>query len=314
MTIFFPDVSEYTPVSLAGAPVALARATISTVTDTHWAANVQDAVRHNVPLLGYCFLNAGSLGVSPEAQADCTFGVVGTRPVMLDHEPNRGACATLAEACRWIDRYRSHGGMVYLHYLPHWAWQQMGSPDLQPLADRGMALVASDYTTYSDTGPGWAPYYTGCPVPVVQWQWSDNHLFNGINVDWNAFKGSIEQYLTIAGGDVPLTAQDVQTILNTPIPGTSTPDHPGDRLLVDILHDVAQRRAIDIGQVPLSTYPADAPLAKLYAATDNPAGLTDAQLDTLAQKVAALVAPAVASPAAVAAAVVDEQARRLTNG
>lgn len=42
--------------------------------------------------------------------------------------------------------------------------------------------------------------------------------------------------------------------------------------------------------------------------------LSAEQLDTLAQKVATLLAPVLASPAAVAGAVVDEQARRLGNG
>ena len=211
MSIQFPDVSQYTPVSLAGAPVALARATIGTVKDSHFDAFVADAATHQVPLIPYCFLNAESLGVSPEAQADYAYSVVGTRPVMLDHEPNRGACATIGEACRWIDRFRYRGGTVRLHYLPKWAWSgTMGSPSLQPLADRRMALVASNYTSYSDNGPGWQPYYPGCPVDVVQWQFSDSWPFGGGSVDWNAYRGTVTDYLTTAGGimsdaDIPDT-------------------------------------------------------------------------------------------------------------
>jgi hypothetical protein len=229
VTIFFPDISQYTPVSLAGAPVAIARATISTVTDTHWQSNVNDAAAHQVPLLAYAFLNSGSLGVSAEAQADHAYSVIGRRPTMLDHEPNRGACATLGEACRWIDRFRSCGGVVHLHYLPKWTWSNpagstgLGKPGLQPLADRGMALVASNYTTYSDTGPGWAPYYTGCPVPVAQWQYSDSHLFNGVPCDWNAYRGTVAEYLTLAAGGTPA---DIGYVTGT------TPSTPGDRMIV----------------------------------------------------------------------------------
>lgn len=202
MTIQFPDISEYTPVSVAGAPVVLARATIGTVTDTHWQSNVNDAATHGVPLLAYCFLNAGSLGPSPEQQADYAYSVVGDRPTMLDWEPNRGACATLGEACRWIDRFRYRGGNTRLTYLPKWAWSgTLGSPGLQALADRQMVLVASNYTAYSDNGPGWQPYYTGCPVPIVQWQFADNWPFNGAAVDWNAYKGTVSDYLTTTGGN-----------------------------------------------------------------------------------------------------------------
>jgi hypothetical protein len=158
-TTFFPDLSQYTRVSLASAPVAIARATISTVKDSAWDGFAADANTRGVPLLAYSFINSGKLGVSPEAQADFAYSVVGTRPTMLDHEPNRGSCATIDEACRWIDRFRSHGGRVRLHYLPHWSWSgTMGSPSLQPLAARGMLLVSSNYTAYSDLGPGWHPY------------------------------------------------------------------------------------------------------------------------------------------------------------
>lgn len=209
MTTQFPDISEWTPVSLRGAPMALARATISNVKDTHWDSNVADALMNNIPLWAYCFLNSGKLGVSPEAQAEFAFSVVGSRPTMLDHEPNRGQCATFDESLRWIDRFRALGGICHLDYLPKWAWGNpagvngLGKPDLQPLADRDMLLVASNYTTYSDTGAGWNSYYTGCPVPVVQWQFTSTFVFNGVQVDWNAFKGTVEEYSqTIQGGDM----------------------------------------------------------------------------------------------------------------
>lgn len=201
MSTQFPDISQYTPVTLKGAPVALARATISNVKDTYWDRAVADAAANQVPLVAYCFINSGKLGISPEAQADFAYSVVGKRPVMLDHEPNRGQCATLDEGCRWIDRFRSRGGFVGIHYLPKWSWSGwMGSPRLDPLAQRKMYLVSSNYTTYSDAGAGWVPYYPGCPVPIIQWQFTDHHLFNGVYVDFNAIKISVPDYLRAAAG------------------------------------------------------------------------------------------------------------------
>ena len=279
MTIFFPDVSQYTPVSLAGAPVAIARAAISNVTDTHWQSNVDDAAAHQVPLLAYAFLNSGSLGVSAEAQADYAYSVIGRRPTMLDHEPNRGACATLAEACRWIDRFRSHGGVVHLHYLPKWTWSNpagstgLGKPGLGPLAERGMLLVASNYTTYSDTGPGWAPYYAGCPVPVAQWQYSFSHPFNGVAVDWNAFRGTVAQYLALASGDTDVNLTD-------PVPSAATPDVP-NRTLDQVLGDLWR-------DTHISMY---AHFDQLIAAanTPTPVALTDADRAAIAEQVVTLI-------------------------
>lgn len=78
--------------------------------------------------------------------------------------------AAIATAANWISKpgvdkavrftrhYRALGGICHTLYLPHWYWQVLGSPDLKPVTDLGMVLVSSDYTTYSDTGPGWQPY------------------------------------------------------------------------------------------------------------------------------------------------------------
>jgi hypothetical protein len=73
-------------------------------------------------------------------------------------------------------------------YLPRWYHQILGSPSLKPFADRGVFLVSSDYTAYSDNGPGWAEY--GGMTPAV-WQHSDSHPLNGRAVDWNACKHDV---------------------------------------------------------------------------------------------------------------------------
>jgi hypothetical protein len=84
-------------------------------------------------------------------------------------------------------------------YLPHWWWQDhLGSPSLQPLADLGLALVSSAYPAagYSSTGVGWNGY--GGMSPSI-WQYTDKQMFNGVPVDFNAYRGTVEQLRTLWG-------------------------------------------------------------------------------------------------------------------
>src|SRR5262249_36503153 len=84
---------------------------------------------------------------------------------------------------------------THLVYLPHWYWSRktadrgLGSPSLQPLIDRKMQLVSSAYVAYTDAaaGTGWQPY--GGMTPLV-WQYTDRLQFNGMLLDFNAFRGS----------------------------------------------------------------------------------------------------------------------------
>ena len=210
--IVFPDVSQYNgALNLADYPALLARATISTATDTHYTANRSAAASAARIFGAYAFINAGSLGVSASAQADYAYNVIGTMPTMLDLEPNRGACASLAEGITWINRFRSHGGVVHLCYLPRWSWSgNMGSPSLTPLTSMGVQVVSSNYTTYSDTGPGWEPY--GGVTPI-QWQYTDN--LAGVGADGNAYKGTAAQYaqLITGGSDMANMWTDASQVL-----------------------------------------------------------------------------------------------------
>jgi hypothetical protein len=58
-------------------------------------------------------------------------------------------------------------------------------------------LVSSYYTTYSDNGPGWAAY--GGATPTV-WQYTDALPYNGASCDFNAFKGTVEQFRQLVYG------------------------------------------------------------------------------------------------------------------
>lgn len=190
------DVSEYENVSLAGQQVVIARATIGLVQDKRWVQYANDAKQHGVKLIGYHFLNSGTLGVSPTQQAQFAHSVLGNTPCMLDVETNRGASASVAETVEWLTEYRRQGGVCNLVYFPHWYWQQLGQPDLTVL---DCHLVSSNYTTYTDNGPGWDPY--GGLTPI-QWQYTDTP------VDTNAVKISIDEYWTLVTGEPPMTDAD----------------------------------------------------------------------------------------------------------
>ena len=237
MTIFYPDVSSYqTGISFAGCVIAMVKATESTgYTNPDYAAAKTRAAHAGAYFCAYHFLHAGN----GAGQAQHAFSVVGHGiPLMIDFEPAYNPNGTIAsapqvsDAVAFIDEYRALGGTVYLLYLPHWYWQgNLGSPALTSVIDLGMLLVSSDYTGYSDTGPGWASY--GGMTPVV-WQYTSTASLNGVvNVDMNAYKGTLADFQaqvttgatsqggngggaepTLVEGDTGPAVQTLQTRLN----------------------------------------------------------------------------------------------------
>ena len=112
-------------------------------------------------------------------------------------------------------------------YLPHWYWAgNLGQASLAPVIDLGMLLVSSDYTTYSDTGPGWAPY--GGMTPVI-WQYTSTGTLNGVsNVDMNAYKNTLADFQAqattgaLAGTSPTLVEGDTGPAVRT-LPGSRRP-------------------------------------------------------------------------------------------
>jgi len=183
----YPDISGYQAgISLAGAPAVCCKATQGTgYTSPAYRAQTAEGDRRGIVTFAYHFLEAGN----PGGQAAHAHSVTGKRPLMVDFEPTTGSSPRLADCTGFIDAYRKAGGVTYLVYLPHWYWQQIGSPSLKPLQDRHMLLVSSSYPAggYSDNGVGWAAY--GGMTPAI-WQYSSNQPFGGQRIDFNAFKGT----------------------------------------------------------------------------------------------------------------------------
>jgi peptidoglycan hydrolase-like protein with peptidoglycan-binding domain len=227
MTIFYPDVSSgQAGVSFSGVPIAMVKATEGTgYTNPDYGPAKVRATNAGAFLCAYHFLQAGN----GAGQADHAFSVVGTTPLMLDVETEtlNGVASnpSVADVADFVNRYRALGGVIYLLYLPRWYWANLGSPSLDPLIQLGLLLVSSNYTSYSDSGPGWDAY--GGMVPVI-WQYTDNATLNGVSpVDFNAYRGTLADFQSqvttgaLAGaepqlqeGDTGAAVKTLQTRLN----------------------------------------------------------------------------------------------------
>jgi peptidoglycan hydrolase-like protein with peptidoglycan-binding domain/GH25 family lysozyme M1 (1,4-beta-N-acetylmuramidase) len=235
MTIFYPDVSSYQAgVSFTDCVIVVAKATEGTgYTNPDYAPAKVRAADAGAYFCAYHFLHEGN----GAGQASYAHGVVGSEvPLMIDFEPEYNPNGTISsapqvsDAVDFINEYRALGGTTYLLYLPRWYWQgNLGQASLAPFIDLGMLLVSSDYTDYSDTGPGWASY--GGMTPVV-WQYTSTATLNGVsNVDMNAYKGTLADFQaqaatgavagnatnsepTLTEGDTGPAVQTLQTRLN----------------------------------------------------------------------------------------------------
>jgi lysozyme len=233
MAIFYPDVSNYQAgISFSGCVIAMVKATENNnYSNPDYAAAKVRAANAGAYFCAYHFLHAGN----GAGQASFAHGLVGSEvPLMIDCEPTYNANGTIAsapqisDAVDFINEYRALGGTVYLLYLPHWYWQgNLGQASLSSVNDLGMLLVSSDYTGYSDTGPGWAAY--GGMSPVI-WQYTSSASLNGVtNVDMNAYQGTLAGFQaqvsnggqtdgnptpTLTEGDTGPAVQTLQTRLN----------------------------------------------------------------------------------------------------
>jgi Glycosyl hydrolases family 25 len=222
----WPDVSHYQKgVSLKGASLAAAKATQATgYVDPTYAGFKEQAKTLGIPFIAYHWLD----GSGAVAQARHCFTTVGADvPLMIDDEqPRINVPHTLA----FVAEYRRLGGLVTLEYLPHWVWESSGSPDLRPLARAGLLLVASNYSPGAAGGPGWAAYGGWAPTVL---QTTSKQVFNGQQVDFNTYRGSLAQFLAQIKG-VPMS-QPIH--LTDPVVATGSPG-AGNRSVEVLLSDV----------------------------------------------------------------------------
>ena len=209
MTIFYPDLSHFNNVNVEPDTVAvIAKASHGALfVDSAYSRFKAQAAAVGAVFGAYHWLNHGNV----QAQARFCHNAVGDVPVMVDAEDtdrNDGYAGplTVDDITGFVDALRALGGRCNLVYLPHWYWQgHMGSPDLGPLRARGIGLVSSNYTRYSDDGPGWAGY--GGLDPVA-WQYTDELDYGGGTADFNAFRGPIEAFRALLYGGSTMSVSD----------------------------------------------------------------------------------------------------------
>lgn len=197
MTIQFPDVSQYQAgLQIQPGTVFLwARATMGTgPNDSEYSNFKAQAAALGVPFGAYHFLHAGN----GAAQADNAFSVVGPHvPLFVDVEPDGSSFPTTADVVAFRDRYRALGGIIEVQYYPKSYADSQGAN----LAVTGLKTINAAYPgSYSDNGEGWVSYDGITPF---EWQWTDSQSYGGQSVDFNAYKGTLSQYLADIG--IPVT-------------------------------------------------------------------------------------------------------------
>jgi hypothetical protein len=185
--------------------------------DAYWTAVKAAAAQNSLPCIGYHYVDTSD----PAAQAQNFVNNGGGANVMLDVENGSGDIANFWAVVR---AFNAAGVNVALAYIPHWYWQQIGSPDLSTLTANGIALIASNYpngsTDYAwnlyvnddggDSGPGWNAYGG---APAQMWQFTSAAEVAGINVDANAFRGNLAQLTALLTGQ--LQPQPVKHVVIT---------------------------------------------------------------------------------------------------
>lgn len=199
MTIFYGDYSSFQcGVRLDGTVAACIKATQGTgYANPCFNQTRDEANRVGAYVFAYHFLEAGG----GDAQAAWYYSQRGARPVMVDVEVTGNSRPNVNDMFNFINGVNRRGGRCHLAYIPHWYWQQIGSPDLTGMRNVPARLVSSQYTTYSDSGPGWDAY--GGMYPQI-WQYTDSFSMHGTNCDFNAYKGSIAQLANmVETGNIP---------------------------------------------------------------------------------------------------------------
>ncbi len=229
MTIHGPDISAYQAgldlSRLAAASFVIAKASEGTYyTDSAYQGWRRQAASLKRPFVWYHFLTSESV----PAQIAHTKACVGdpTLPGMLDVEPSGSSKPTLSQVLAYADAAKAAGLRLRLVYLPHWYWQELGSPSLSGLTSRGLGLISSAYPGGAgspthlypgDKASGWNAY--GGVTPAL-YQYTNQATDGGRALDYNAFRGTVAQLLTLLSAETPTATATTSGDLMGTIPAT----------------------------------------------------------------------------------------------
>lgn len=209
MTVFGPDVSSYQRgLDLSQVPdcsFVIAKASEGTYfTDTTYQGFRAQAANLGKPFAWYHLVSAEP-AVDQVAHTLACVGDPGL-PGMIDCEPSGGRPApTWSDILQYVAASMRAGLNLRLLYLPHWFWQELGQPDLTPLATLG--LVISDYVGNYPGDGSWPAGYGGLE-PLI-WQYTDTYQGPGMALDFNAYRGTLPELVSFLnpsqGDDMAVT-------------------------------------------------------------------------------------------------------------
>ena len=204
MTLFGTDISEYQVDTHTENPLPMhllkvqdfsfvtARATIGLDRDPLYVRFNNRCRIHNIPFAAYTYVKAS---YQPKRQAVMAAQVVGEHiPLMVDIEQG-----SWEHAQEFISECERIGMNVRSLYLPHWYWEEIGSPKLNVGVTKNLALVQSDYganrvgyasAVYpGDKSDAWTGF-GGKTVEILQF--GSRIRVDGYNgfVDGDAYRGS----------------------------------------------------------------------------------------------------------------------------
>jgi hypothetical protein len=199
MTRYGPDISSYQAgldlSRLQHASFVIAKTTEGTYyDDPDYDAWRRQAATLGLPFIWYHFLTTEAT----ELQLANNRAHIGDPALlgMLDCEPRPGKPGpTFNQIMAYVRAAHSAQLRLGLVYLPRWYWEQIGSPDLRPLAGLGVELISSSYVSIGgspdaiypgDTAAGWESY--GGMEPVL-YQFTNQASDGGQLLDYNAFRG-----------------------------------------------------------------------------------------------------------------------------
>lgn len=183
--------------------------------DPYWPAVRDWCATNDVACIGYHYVTTNNAA----SQAQTWVNNGGGPFAMFDFEANSG---NMANFWAVANAFNEVGVQVVVSYIPHWYWQDIGSPDITNVP----GLISSSYygrgdyasreyaAAGGDNGSGWNGY--GGAYPVI-WQFSDGGIVAGKSVDVNAFRGTADQLQQLfTQGESMATAADVEAQLVDP--------------------------------------------------------------------------------------------------
>lgn len=169
--------------------------------DPDWERIKQFGASTGTPVIGYHYVTTND----PASQARTWLANDGGNVAMLDVEANSGDINNFWAV---VNAFNAVGVKVTLSYIPHWYWQEIGSPDLSNVP----GLIASNYvngTGYAsslypgDNSSRWFSY-GGATPQILQFS-SQAIVANLQTCDVNAFRGTLEQLYELLGLEAPTT-------------------------------------------------------------------------------------------------------------